>query len=530
MVPQVSSRERHRWHIAGGIGAALALLATAGLVLMFVLWPFRYGKVHPLLEKEFHSRVKVTRYYRTYFPHPGFVADGVTFWRKGQLGAPPMATIHHLQVVGTWSGLLFTPHTLYQIWLRGMHLRIVLKSPAPSKRKTQNHSASPAAVHPAAVKPVSSAKKPHSREQNKLHVETIVADGALLDFLRAGKPPLRFVFSTLQIHNLHAGEPLTFFARAKIPPLNAVVDANGKLGPLRPGRYAEMPLTGRYSLQRANLSRVSGLAGHVSANGSYSGIVRRVNVTGKAAIPDFRAGHAHVERLDASYRVTVEATEGRVLWRDARIRLGDSTIRANGSLTGEPKVARVEFATKDGNLKRLLEVVEARTPSVRGKVSFAARASFGFGPQPFLKRLRLRGHVALEDVTFVQPKAQQKLDAFSARARNSRNRKTINIDAAAAGETVFRHGIAYFHNVQVTLPGAQASLHGIFNLMNTRVNLTGKVAMQQALSQDVKGWKRWLLVPLDPFFHHGRAGAVIPIAVTGTAASPKVQQNLLHTK
>jgi hypothetical protein len=37
----------------------------------------------------------------------------------------------------------------------------------------------------------------------------------------------------------------------------------------------------------------------------------------------------------------------------------------------------------------------------------------------------------------------------------------------------------------------------------------------------MKGWKRVLLVPVDPFFAKDGAGAQFDIAVTGPASSPR---------
>ena len=39
-----------------------------------------------------------------------------------------------------------------------------------------------------------------------------------------------------------------------------------------------------------------------------------------------------------------------------------------------------------------------------------------------------------------------------------------------------------------------------------------------------------LLKPLNPFFHHKDQGAVVSVAVTGTAQHPKIGQNVLHDK
>jgi hypothetical protein len=90
--------------------------------------------------------------------------------------------------------------------------------------------------------------------------------------------------------------------------------------------------------------------------------------------------------------------------------------------------------------------------------------------------------------------------------------------------------LAYFHDIHITCPGTDAHLHGTFNLMNTRIHLTGKVALQQNISHAVTGWKSMLLKPLIPFFRHNGSGAVVSIAVTGTAKQPKIEQNLLHDK
>lgn len=519
-----SETKKKRWHLAAWLTAAVIALATAGVVLMFVFWPYRYRKVHPLLEQEFQSRVHVQHYYRTYFPHPGFVANGVTFWRNGRENEPPLATVEHLHVVGTWSGLLFTPHTLYQIWVRGARVRIVLPG---GKKPVQN---SPTNAAAAATQTPATAAPPKKQEQSKLRIETIVANGATLDLLRPGKPPLHFVFETLQIHNVHAGDPLSFFTRARLPKLRAVVAANGTLGPLRPGHYAEAPLQGGFSVGGLDLKRVSPLEGTASASGHYSGRVNQIAVEGKVSIPNFRVGDAHAERLDAGYSMTVRVPRGEVDIASAKVQMAGSTILANASIAGNPKTVRVNFTTTDGNLQRLLEVVEQATPSVAGKVSIAAQAEFGIGRQPFLKRLRLQGKVAVQDVTFVQSATQKNMDAFSARVSRNHSKDPVPVSASASAETTFRDGMAYFRDIRVQLPGAKAQLAGTFNLLNTRVNLTGKAALQRELSSDVTGWKRVLLAPLDPFFRHGKEGAVVPIAVTGTAQNPKIGQNLFHTK
>lgn len=506
-----ASKRKH-WSLAAWLGGVLIALAVAGVVFMFVFWPFRYRKVHPLLEDEFQSRVEVQHYYRTYFPHPGFVADGVTFWRKGHEGDPPLAKLDHLHVVGTWTGLLFTPHTLYQIWLRGVRVRIAL----------------PPAGNPAAQGGSASSEPQPTRSQSKLRVETIVANGATLDLERQGKPPMHFVFQTLQIHNVRAGEPLTFFTRMRLPKLQAIVAANGNLGPFRSGHYEEMRVDGGYSLTGLQLRRISDLGGNLSGSGRYTGRLSQIEVDGKLAIPDFNAG-GHAVRLDASYRAIVKTKRGDVDIQNAVVKMANSTLIASATIAGTPKISRVNFATTEGDLHQLLEVLEGAEPRVAGKVDFTAQAEFGSGPETFLKRLRLKGHIAVHEVSFVRG-TQEEMDAFSARVRKENHNDRERVTAAASGDTTFRNGMAYFPGIQVELPGAKAHLAGTFNLLNARVDLTGKVAMQQTLAKDVTGWKKVLITPLSPFFRHGKSGALVSIAVTGTAQKPKIGQNFLHNK
>jgi hypothetical protein len=56
------------------------------------------------------------------------------------------------------------------------------------------------------------------------------------------------------------------------------------------------------------------------------------------------------------------------------------------------------------------------------------------------------------------------------------------------------------------------------------------VALEKGISHAVTGWRSVLLKPLSPLFRKKDAGAVVPIAVTGTAAQPKVGADLLHDK
>jgi hypothetical protein len=506
---------RHKRHIIELILFGVLVLALAGVAVMLNYWPFRYREVHPLLEHTFRSRVTVKRYHRTYFPHPGYVAEGVTFHRHGDMQIPPLATLDRMTVVGTWTNLIFHPHELYEIRLGGLHVQI----PPPG---TKAHALD---FNEGVV----------ASSSQKVEIETIIADGTTLDFLGgAGKTPLRLRFATLQVHNVHQGQPLSFSARVLIFKPGGIVVANGSIGPFRSNDYGATPLSGTYSLLQADLSQFKGLSGHAAGNGHYSGTFSGIETSGQASVPDFRVASAHVVRLDADYHLTVDGTNGDVQIHDAQVKTRGNVITASGSVAGSPNRLSLVIGTKDSHVEDLLSMIESNQPSVRGTVSFHAAVTLNGGGKKFLQRLALQGGISLNQITFTKPETQQAMNAFAARVQKDPPADSRldppRITAAATSPTIFREGLAYFQDIHITYPGTDAHLHGNFNLINTRIHLTGKVALQQNISHAVTGWKSMLLKPLIPFFRHNGSGAVVSIAVTGTARQPKIAQNILHDK
>jgi hypothetical protein len=515
VVAHPSTKNKRRIRMTEWITFGVIVAAMVVVHLMFFFWPFRYRQVHPLLEEVFQSKVTVVYYHRTYFPHPGFVAEQVTFYRHGDTHIPPLATVKRMTMEGQWAMLLFHPHLLYQIRLEGLHVQI-----PPAGTRARGTDFDNGVV---------------DTSQSRLHIETICADGAMVDFLRHGDRPIRFEFPELQIHDLQAGRPMRFNVRVEVPEPQGILAASGQMGPFRSNSYGTTPMSGNYTIVSADLSRLQGLAGHVTGGGRFAGNFTTVGVTGTAAIPDFRADTKHTVALDASYKVTVNGTNADVRIDEVQVRTGSSTVTASGSVAGSPRTVALTIATKDAEVQDLLKIVENATPEVVGKVSFNAAVQFRPGPQPFLERLQLKGNASLDGMRFVKAKTQEPVDAFSARVRKDAPQRTgpgdpPEVTLAARSETRFEHGMAYFPDIHATLPGADAHLHGTFNLLNMKIHLTGTVALQKGISHATTGWKAMLLKPLTPFFKKKDAGAVVPIAVTGTAKNPKVGSDMLHDK
>src|ERR1700722_5097203 len=110
---------------------AVLCLACAGLpvfvlaiVFVNLYWPYRYRNVEPLLQQVFASQIKIERYHRTYFPHPGFVADSITLRRNSAPNLPPVGTVTHLRVEGRWIDLLLLRNRIRLVRADGLHVVI----------------------------------------------------------------------------------------------------------------------------------------------------------------------------------------------------------------------------------------------------------------------------------------------------------------------------------------------------------------------------------------------------------------------
>jgi hypothetical protein len=226
----------------------------------------------------------------------------------------------------------------------------------------------------------------------------------------------------------------------------------------------------------------------------------------------------------------VNATSGDVEIHNAKVRSGGSVISAGGSVAGSPKRLSITIATNDSPVGDLLKMVQRQSPSVAGTATFKAAVEVGSGPGEFLQRINLKGQISLAHIRFNRPETQHAMDAFSYRVRKNPPGLAKDdpppVTALAWSHTRFVNGIAYFPDVHVALPGAQALLQGNLNLIDTRIHLTGRLALEQDISHVTTGWKSLMLKPLIPFFRHHGAGAVASIAVTGTPQHPKVGQDL----
>lgn len=137
---------------------------------------------------------------------------------------------------------------------------------------------------------------------------------------------------------------------------------------------------------------------------------------------------------------------------------------------------------------------------------------------------------------------ERNLSDFSQRAQDL---KSTKLDAAPADQDSTAHsdvlsslngrakisdGVVSTERLTFQMPGAAVDLHGSFNFRDTTVRLVGNLHMDSDVSHTTTGLKSVLMKLLIPFFKKDKAGAVIPIAVTGSKGRYKVAQDVLPRK
>jgi hypothetical protein len=175
------------------VGAGLLVIAAAAIVFPLAnkYWPYRYRNVKPLLETVFASQITIGKYHRIYFPHPGFVADGLTLRRNSAQSLPPIGSTRQLIVQGTWLDLLLLRHRIRLVDVEGLHIVI---PPVGSEANHQDFPSGSSAdfAGPSTV------------------VATLHIHDARLDILRVGGGRYTFPIRDLTIGNLRSGQAVSY--------------------------------------------------------------------------------------------------------------------------------------------------------------------------------------------------------------------------------------------------------------------------------------------------------------------------------
>ncbi len=512
------------WRAIIGLLGFLAVIA--GLFVLNYYWPYRYRKVEPLLQKVLASQLKITRYRRTYFPHPGFIADGLTLRRNSAPDLPPVGSAQRVEVQGRWMDLITLSRTVHLIYVDGLHIVI---PPVGSRANKEDFPPGSSAdfAGPATL------------------IQQLNVRNAVLDIMKVDGTRYRFPIHQLIMRNVLKDRAVPYFVDMESAQPAGHILSTGSFGPLVPKQLAASPVSGAYTFGPLDLGTISGVKGSLSGSGHFRGSLGGIEADAQGDMPNFSVGGGRPTHIITKAQGTVNALNGDIKMKSIDVRSGDTTLLVQGDIVGTPKAVRLDLSVIHGQAQDILRPFVSGTSPVVGSARLHGRA-FLAPPRrnkTFLDRLFVDGAFDIPTERLTSTATEQKLSAFSERAQGLKSSKpeAPSSNAAHGGETPevlsglqgvvsIRGGVAYFKRLYFQIPGASTDLHGTFSLSDHSVHLLGDLRMDSDVSHVTTGFKSLLLKPLVPFFKKDNAGAVIPIAITGSSAQYKVSANLLHHK
>jgi hypothetical protein len=484
--------KRRTW--ARILGFVFLAILAAEAVFLYIRWPFTNERIAESLQGRTGTRVRFAKFRPTFFPHPGCQADDASFKR----GGVKLGSVRKLTIIGSWAALFTLQHYVSRMELEGARISIPRDLPPPEL----------------------GAKK----QKTETTVGELVADGAILEVHTQ-----RFTFPRLTLHNVAKSKTIRFDTDLTIPKPAGRVHAFGSFGPWQSG---STPVSGSFRIQESDLSSLGEIAGTLSANGEFKGILKRIEVSGETHVPNFRVKR-HPVQLRTRYSATVNAVNGHVSIQDVNGRFLDTELQATGAV--ENDVATVDFASDHARIQDLMLLfTQGDRPALKGPITLRAHAVLPPGEDKFLPRLRIDGEFGIRQAEFTRSRTQSKVNELSARARG----KDVGEDDPAPervvsdlkGRVVMRNGIATLSDISFVVPGATANGGGTYNLLDKRVNLHGKLAMKATASEASSGIKSILLKPFDSLFKRKNSGAVLPVSVTGYYPRPNFRVSLTDGK
>jgi hypothetical protein len=493
------------------------------VVFISANWPYRHRKIAPMLEEVLACDVTFTGYHRTYFPRPGFMATGITMHRKSAPNLPPLGHVDSMLVEGTWSDLVMLRQRVELVEITGLHVTV------PAIGSKENHEDFP---------PGSAT----DFEGPDTMIERFVVHKSLLEILRKDGKPLSFPIKQLEIRNLHKGEALTYAVDMQNAIPTGHILAHGSMGPVAGKDFLATPISGNFAYTNVNLHDVGDISGSLDTRGVFKGTLRSMDVEASAESKNFAVDDARPTPLSATMQSNLSGDNGDMDIHSVDVKIGATNIHTVGSIKGNPKASNLDITVENGRAQDIMAPFVTKEVPITGPVWIKSHAYLGPPGDGFEERLRVTGTFDVPKEKLTDEKTEKSLSAFSERARGDHKPNTgVDSDekpsdttrdvlSSIRGPVKIENWVASSPRITFEITGARATLAGTFRFHGEAAHLTGNLKMDTDISHTATGFKSFLLKPLAPFFRKKNAGAVVPIAVTGTPGHYNVTQNITHSK
>jgi hypothetical protein len=512
LVEQPCATKRHpipKWLWICLIGF-LGVIATGAIVLA-ANWPFTRDALTKALEEASGRPVQIETFSNSYFP-PGCSAEGIRFLRHNHPEATPIITVQKLVIQGSLTGLFSSPKRLAAVRVLGMHMII------PPKTSTDGNNSVALNAGPGG---------------KSLAISKITADGAVLEFIREDHDTKPYVLKIdrLGITEVGSGAAMSYRATLTNTEPPGVIRSEGKFGPWNPADIGSTQVSGTYTYDDIDLSHFKSIFGTGHAQGKFSGALSRIQTHGSVDVAEFRVdGSNHTVHLNAAFDATVNGTNGDVLLNPATARFRRTSIEVRGWIAGHKgekgKIASFDISVPQGRIDDLLYLFTKNQPGMSSNITVNGKFVWPPGPRQFLEKIRMDLAFGMGGSRFTNTDTQDSIDRISESAQGEKKKQQDEdpriVLSQVRGNIQVRDGTAAISGGRFEVPGANAAVHGTYNLLNKRVDLHGTLDTRGSLSDTTSGFKALVLKAITPLFKKRGSTRIVPFQITGSYGSTTV--------
>jgi hypothetical protein len=454
------------------------------------------------LTSDFASQVELESVQTSLRPSPKVVLRGLVLRHKGRRDVPALIQIRSLTFHVSLTGWI--AHRLDRVSVEGLRIFI----------------------------------PPRDGEDNRLTPRSIAAEWSI-DELTAtdatlsigvrepGVRPRDFHIHRLIMSDVGANRVMAFQAALTNPKPAGEIESTGIFGPWQKDEPSLTPLRATYKFSHADLGTFKGLGGLLTSEGSFGGILERIEAAGLTTTPDFRLSiSGNAVPLTARFDAVIDGTNGNTLLRHIDATLGRTRIVVSGAVIGAKDIdghtITLEAAIPNGRLDDVLRVaVKGKTPPLTGGIEAKVKIRLPPGDRDVVDKLQLDGTFHITAARFTSFDIQRRIENLSKRARGKPDEQGgRNTVSDMAGPFTLRNAVMTLPALTFDVPGAAIMLGGRYDIRRETLDFMGTVRLQARVSQTTTGVKRVLLRPIDRLFARDGAGTLLPVRIGGTRDTP----------
>jgi uncharacterized protein involved in outer membrane biogenesis len=364
--------------------------------------------------------------------------------------------------------------------------------------------------------------------EREIVIDELVADEATLTILprTAGKQPKVWRMHELHIQVVGALTKMPFHTvmTNAVPP--GQITTTGSFGPWNKVVPRRTPLDGTFTFKNADLSVFKGISGILSAQGSYTGELERIDVNGVTDTPNFMVKvSGHTMPLETKYHAIVDATNGNTTLERIDATFLKTSLVAKGGVYDvqgvHGRLVTLDIDMPSGRLEDIMRMaVKTSEPPMTGGLRLRTKFDLPPGDADVVDKLKLEGAFTIDDGRFTNAEVQQKVNQLS-RSASAKQSEAVPPAVASnfSGRFAMADGQLALSRLTFNVPGAIVELSGQYSLTREALAFNGSLFMGARVSQTTTGWKSLMLKVVDPLFRKdGRT--VIPIKIGGTRNEP----------